>query len=141
NMGDMAAPPNRINVPIMFSTAGRVESFLPVLTLVLAERHSGDVDIARLPAVAMAPENVGETDADAEGLTRRAARQDRLGAREAGILGERQDDAVLQRYRVIIIVGAGPAVDAEGLAITLAAAVDEDEVVGDHAAECGAILR
>src|SRR3546814_20968034 len=88
----------------------------------------------------MAPEDVGEADADAEGLARRAARQDRFGARQARVLAERQDDPVRHRHRIIIIVGPGPAVDEEGLAITLAAAVDEDEVVGDHAVERRAIL-
>src|SRR3546814_16983214 len=94
--------------------------------LVVPDRHPRDVDITRLPAIAMAPEDVGEADADAEGLARRAARQDRFGARQARVLAERQDDPVRQRHRIIIIVGPGPAVDEEGLAITLAAAVDED---------------
>src|SRR3546814_20661409 len=47
-MGDMAAPPNRINVPIMFSGTMRVESFLPESACVWAEtpssqfRHPGE---------------------------------------------------------------------------------------------------
>src|SRR3546814_14221650 len=95
--------------------------------LVVPDRHPRDVDITRLPAIAMAPEDVGEADADAEGLARRAARQDRFGARQARVLAERQDDPVRQRPRIIIIAGPGPAVDEQALAIPLAAPGAEDE--------------
>src|SRR3546814_6371419 len=97
--------------------------------LVVPDRHPRDVDIARLPAIAMAPEDVGEADADAAGLARRAARQARFGARQARVLPERQADPVRQRHRIIIIVGTGPAVAEERLALTLASAVADDEVV------------
>src|SRR3546814_12164610 len=98
--------------------------------LVVPDRHPRDVDIARLPAIAMAPEDVGEADADAEGLARRAARQDRFGARQARVLAARKDDPARKRHRIIIIVGPGTAVDEEGLAIQLAAPVDENEAHG-----------
>src|SRR3546814_16444703 len=77
--------------PVRVERSRGVANFMHA-ALIVAHRHPGDVDIARLPAVAVAPEDVGEADADAEGLARRAARPDRPGAREEGGLAAGPED-------------------------------------------------